>query len=129
VSEALSFGDTIERLVELCVIVAVGAAITIHWDSRALVLAAILFLGLRPLATMLCLIPTPTTLHQRWLIGWFGIRGIGSLYYLGYAISHGLDPAVARDVVGLCVSVVALSIVVHGLSSQPLLARYERSLH
>jgi sodium/hydrogen antiporter len=128
VSETLSFGDTIERLVEFSVIVAVGVAITTHWDSRALLVAAVLFVVVRPLATLLCLIPTPTTSHQRLLIGWFGIRGIGSLYYLGYAISHGLDPRLAHEIVGLCVSVVATSIVVHGLTSQPLLAHYERTL-
>lgn len=125
VSEALSFGDTIERLVEFGVIVAVGIVLTTYWDSRALVIAAILFLGVRPLATLVCLIPTPTTRHQRLLIGWFGVRGIGSLYYLAYAASHG---AVTHEVVGLCVTVIAASIVVHGLSSQPLLARYERAL-
>jgi NhaP-type Na+/H+ or K+/H+ antiporter len=128
VSETLSFGDTIERLVEFTVIVAVGTALATHWDSRALLLGAVLFLVVRPLATLLCLIPTPTTGHQRLLIGWFGIRGIGSLYYLGYAISHGLDRRFAHEIVDLCISVVAISIVVHGLSSQPLLAHYERSL-
>ena len=128
VSETLSFGDTIERLVEFSVIVAVGVALVPHWDARALVVAGVLFLVVRPLATLLCLIPTPTTRHQRWLIGWFGIRGIGSLYYLGYAVTHGLAPGHAAEVIGLCVSVVALSIVVHGLSSQPLLAHYERTL-
>ena len=30
---------------------------------------------------------------QRRLIGWFGIRGIGSIYYLMYAIKHGLAAA------------------------------------
>jgi sodium/hydrogen antiporter len=127
VSETLSFGDTIERLVEFSVIVAVGTALATHWDVRALLLGGVLFLVIRPLATLLCLMPTPTTRHQRWLIGWFGIRGIGSLYYLAYAISHGLDRRLAHEVVGLCISVVAISIVVHGLSSQPLLAHYERT--
>mgnify|MGYP006196860357 CR=1 FL=1 len=63
---------------------------------------------------------------QRRLIGWFGIRGIGSLYYLSYALSHGLDPAAVDDSIGLTLSVVALSILLHGISTQPILARYEQ---
>lgn len=128
VSETLSFGDTVERLVEVGMLVAVGIAVAVHWDSRALVLAAALFIVIRPLSAQLLLALTPTTRPQRWLMGWFGIRGIGSLYYLGYAVRQGVDDAAAAEVTALTVSVIALSVVVHGISSTPLLARYERSL-
>lgn len=126
VSETLSFGDTIERLVEVGLIVAVGVALATHWDARAIPLALVLFAVIRPLATQAALRLTPTTAPQRWLMGWFGIRGIGSLYYLGYAFHHA--PALAADVSGLAISVIALSVVIHGISSTPLLARYERAL-
>jgi NhaP-type Na+/H+ or K+/H+ antiporter len=60
------------------------------------------------------------------LIGWFGIRGIGSFYYLFYALNHDLPSAVASLCTDLTLSVVALSILVHGISTQPMLARYEQ---
>ena len=60
-------------------------------------------------------------------VGWFGIRGIGSLYYLSYAVTHGLLPDETEVIISLVISVVALSILIHGLSTQPLLRRYERS--
>jgi NhaP-type Na+/H+ or K+/H+ antiporter len=60
------------------------------------------------------------------LIGWFGIRGIGSLFYLFYALNHGLSPSVATLCTNITLSVVALSILLHGISTQPLLARYEQ---
>jgi NhaP-type Na+/H+ or K+/H+ antiporter len=63
-------------------------------------------------------IPTP----RRLLIGWLGIRGIGSLNYLAYAATHGLGAAQATRVAGLVVTVVALSIVVHGITTPPLMA-------
>ena len=129
VAETLSFGDTVERIVELGLIVMVGVALANHWDARAIPLALALFVVIRPLAVRLGLHRSPTTTPaQRWLIGWFGIRGIGSIYYLAYAIRHGLSEATARDVAGLTISVIALSIVIHGISATPLLARYERSL-
>jgi NhaP-type Na+/H+ or K+/H+ antiporter len=60
------------------------------------------------------------------LIGWLGIRGIGSLYYLFYALNHGLDPSIATLCMDLTLCVVALSILIHGISTQPMLARYEQ---
>jgi sodium/hydrogen antiporter len=91
-------------------------------------LALLLFLVIRPLATRLLLIGTPTTNSQRWLMGWFGIRGIGSLYYLSYAVRHGQSSMIAEDLAGLTISTVALSILVHGVTAPPLLSRYERGL-
>jgi NhaP-type Na+/H+ or K+/H+ antiporter len=61
-------------------------------------------------------------------MGWFGIRGIGSLYYLSYAVSHGVPGPEAAELVGLTISVVAISILLHGTSARPILSRYERSL-
>jgi sodium/hydrogen antiporter len=78
-------------------------------------------LVIRPLATHLCLIGTPTTLLQRSLMGWFGIRGIGSLYYLAYAFAHGVAAGAAAGLADLTLSVVATSIVIHGATSQPLM--------
>ena len=127
VAETISFGDTAERLLEVMLVVLVGVLLASHWDSRALPLALILFFVIRPLSTRLLLAGTPTTNLQRWLMGWFGIRGIGSLYYLSYALRHGVGPSAAADVAGLTISVVALSILVHGMTARPLLARLEHS--
>jgi NhaP-type Na+/H+ or K+/H+ antiporter len=126
VAETITFGDTAERLLEVMLVVLVGVLLASHWDPRAIPVALLLFFVIRPLATQLLLVGTPTTNLQRWLMGWFGIRGIGSLYYLSYALRHGLAPAAASNLAGLTISVVALSIFVHGLTARPLLARLER---
>ena len=49
------------------------------------------------------------------------MRGIGSVYYLMYAIQHGLPEALARELTYLTLIVITLSIVVHGTSVKPLL--------
>lgn len=128
VAEALSFGDTVERLLEVLLVVLVGVSLAIHWDPRALLLGAALIFVLRPLSARLLLLGTPTTREQRWLMGWFGIRGIGSLYYLSYALNHEMPGEAAGSVGNLVISVVALSIVAHGATAQPLLSWYERKL-
>jgi NhaP-type Na+/H+ or K+/H+ antiporter len=128
VAETLSFGGTAERLLEVLLMVIIGTSLPIHWDLRALPLALAFFLVIRPLATQLLLRGTPTTLAQRWLIGWFGIRGIGSVFYLSYAMAHGVAGPDATDAAALTISVLAISVVLHGITAQPLLSRYERSL-
>jgi sodium/hydrogen antiporter len=126
VAEVFSFGDTVERILEVLLVVLVGVSLASHWDSRALLLSAALFVFIRPLATHLCLVGTPTTLLQRSLTGWFGIRGVGSLYYLAYAFAQGLDANEAGELADLTLSVVAVSIIIHGSTSQPLMAWYDR---
>jgi sodium/hydrogen antiporter len=128
VAETLSFGDTLERLLEVVLVLLVGVCLARHWDLRAVPLALALFVVIRPVSTVLLLAHTPTTPMQRGLMGWFGIRGIGSLYYLSYALSHGVAGQAAADTSGLTVSVVALSILIHGATAQPMLTRYERAL-
>ncbi len=125
VAEIISFGDTAERLLEVMLVVLVGICLAIYWDWRAVPLALALFFVIRPLAALLFLIKTPTGRVQRLMMGWFGIRGIGSLYYLSYALNHGLNDNVSATV-GITLSVVALSILIHGVSSQPILDFYER---
>ena len=127
VAEIISFGDTAERLLEVMLVVLVGICLAIYWDWRAVPLAFALFFVIRPVAALLFLIKTPTGRVQRLMLGWFGIRGIGSLYYLSYALSHGLNDKIA-DTVGITLSVVALSIFIHGVSSQPILNFYERKI-
>ncbi len=128
VAETISFGDTAERLLEVLLVVLVGILLAAHWDPRAVPLALLLFLVIRPVSARLLLAGTPTTNSQRWLMGWFGIRGIGSLYYLSYVLRHGPSTLMAGDLAGLTISTVALSILVHGVTAPPLIARYERGL-
>ena len=64
--------------------------------------------------------------EQCWLASWFGIRGIGSIYYLMYAINHGLEPVLAEQLIAITLIVVSTSIVVRGISVTPLMRRYAR---
>lgn len=123
--DMLAFGSLIERAMEVFLVTMLGVVLIEHWDWRAVPLAAALFVVIRPVSVLLFPRPGVLTLRQRGLLGWFGIRGIGSFYYLFYALNHGLPPALAGQSINLVLCVVALSILVHGLSVQPLLAWYE----
>jgi sodium/hydrogen antiporter len=127
VAETITFGETAERLLEVSLVVLIGASLHAHWDMRAIPLAFLLFVIIRPLSANLSLHGTATNKRQRWLLGWFGVRGIGSLYYLAYALHHGLHDPIADVIADLTISVIAISIVVHGVTAQPLFRRYERA--
>lgn len=127
--DMLSFGSLVERAMEVFLVTLLGVVLVAHWDWRALIIAALLFCAIRPLSVWL--VPWGQLLDssQRSLIGWFGIRGIGSFYYLFYVLNHDLSESVASLCTDLTLSVVALSILVHGLSTQPMLAWYEKRNH
>jgi NhaP-type Na+/H+ or K+/H+ antiporter len=80
----------------------------------------------RPLSVFASLAGTRTPWRIRGLTGWFGVRGIGSLYYLMYAIQHGLPEALALELIQLTLIVVTLSILLHGTSVKPLMDRFWR---
>jgi NhaP-type Na+/H+ or K+/H+ antiporter len=54
------------------------------------------------------------------------VRGIGSLYYLMYAIQHGLETPVAVTLVSVVLITITLSILVHGVTVTPFMRLYSR---
>lgn len=123
----LGFNEQLERIGEVAVVVLVGAVLFSHGlPGDALWFVPVLLLGIRPLAVVLGVGRRGIPRTQRRLIAWFGIRGIGSLYYLTYAIEHGVEEGVAAELTGLVLSAMAVSIVVHGVSVTPLMGWYGR---
>ena len=123
----LSFNEQIERIAEVVAVTAVGALLwAVDWSRASWWFVALLLLAIRPLAAAVGLAGSATSRPQRALIGWFGIRGIGSLFYLAYAVNHGLALDAAEAMSALVLSAVVVSIVVHGISVTPLMAFYER---
>jgi NhaP-type Na+/H+ or K+/H+ antiporter len=123
----LGVNERLERIGAVAVVIVVGTLLSpgiLHGD--ALWFVPLLLLVIRPAAVGLGLLHTHTPALQRRLIAWFGIRGIGSLYYLTYAIVHGLEEETARRIADLALATIAVSVVVHGISVTPLMARYER---
>ncbi|PKV43850.1 sodium/proton antiporter (CPA1 family) [Janthinobacterium sp. 61] len=125
--ESLVFKEHLERLSELTLVLLLGGTVTAAaWSWQAWSVALFLLLVARPASVMLGLLASGTSVRLRGLAAWFGVRGIGSLYYLSYAIAHGLPRTLARELADITIVVVILSIVAHGLTVKPLLERYWR---
>jgi len=124
----LGFNEQVERIGEVAIVITIGALLwAVEWSHASGWFVLLLLAAIRPLATAAGLLGSRSLPRQRWLIGWFGIRGIGSLYYLMYAINHGLPEQLAAQLTALTLSVVVTSIFVHGVSVTPLMAAYERA--
>lgn len=122
---ALVFKEHLERLSELMLILLIGGTLFLDsWSWEAVGLALFLFCVARPISVLIGLLGTNTSWRIRGMTGWFGVRGIGSLYYLMYAIEHELPEPLALKLIQLTLIVVTLSILLHGVSVKPLMERF-----
>lgn len=121
------FNLQMEKLAEVCVVLLVGAML---YFAKPLPAAwwfvPLLLVVLRPMSVLTATLGERLTAPQVAMISWFGIRGIGSVFYLLLALRHGLDGREADILVTLVLWTVAASIVIHGGTAQPLMRRYLR---
>lgn len=123
------FAEQVERLLTMLLLLLFGGAIVtgllapLTWPAAGVALALIFLV--RPLTGWLSLVGGLGYPAEHWVIGFFGIRGIGSLYYLAYAISHGHFPEAPLlwATVGLAVLV---SVIVHGVAATPVMKLLDR---
>ena len=128
--QAHDFAEQIESIIVALVLLGFGALLSegilesLTWPGAAIAVGLVLVI--RPLAGYLALLGRPMPSHERWAIAFFGIRGVGSLYYLTYAANHADFTDEALEVVWSVVSLtILLSIAIHGISASPLLGRVD----
>lgn len=122
----LATNEQVEHLLEMAVVLLTGAMLfVLPIPAAAWGFGLLLFLVIRPLSALPVLATGKFSVGEFAALGWFGIRGVGSIYYVMYALRHGLPSEIAETLVALTLSVVALSIVVHGTSVTPLLRRLQ----
>lgn len=124
------FSEQTERLLMLLLLALFGGAIAsgllapLTWPAA---LAGLLLLFVvRPVSGLLGLAGTNLPRGERAVISFFGIRGIGSFYYLAYAINQAEFGA--HELLWATVGfIVLVSIIVHGVTVTPIMRRLERS--
>jgi NhaP-type Na+/H+ or K+/H+ antiporter len=125
----LGFTIELESIAEVAVMAMVGNVLAtlqtslFTWQTAALCVA--LFVIVRPVSVEVSLLGSSATPAQRRLMSWFGIRGIGSFYYLAFALEHGSANDVS-PLIPLTLAVITASVVIHGVSATPLMNWYRR---
>lgn len=121
--------EQLERLLTILVIFLLGGAVATGLLAgttwRDVLVALVVLLVVRPAAGLIALAHGSTGPRERMVISFFGVRGVGSVFYVAYALEHGqfLEPGAVWRVVGL---VVVGSILLHGLSASPAMHLVDR---
>ena len=128
----LRFIGRLEKLLEVGTILLLGALLRfepiLRFAAPALLVTVLLLFVIRPVGAWVSTIGSPIHPATRWLFGWFGIRGVGSLYYLTYALSEGLRGEQGELIAWITFITVAISVTLHGISSTPLMKWYEHHI-
>lgn len=129
--EALhDFAETLERLASVVFLLLLGGS-TVDGALGALtpagvVVGLIIVLVVRPVAGLLCLVRSGLDRRVRGAVAFFGIRGMGTVYYLAHAVTEERF-AQALEVWAVAMFVIVVSIVVHGVTAGAALARVDDS--
>lgn len=123
------FVEQVERLLTVLVLLLLGAALadglfaTIGW--REVVFAAVVLLVVRPAVAGLSLAGGAGTWTERSAIAFFGVRGVGSLYYLAYGLTATAFPAGAETLLAVVTLVITGSVLLHGVTAGPAIRRLD----
>ena len=120
--------EVAEKFAELSIILLLGSVLTVSglgqpgWSGWLLV--PLLLLVVRPAAVLASMLGSKHPRRDRLFLAWFGVRGIGSLYYVGFAVAVGtLGAENEVDIVWTTIACVLCSIVVHGVTGTPFARR------
>jgi len=124
------FAEQTERLLTVLLLLLFGGAIVgglleaLTWP--AVFVGLTLLFVIRPLTGILSLRGAPGSTAEHWVIAAFGIRGIGSFYYLSYALTHAAFPG--ADLIWATIGfVVLVSVVLHGVAATPVMQMLDRA--
>ncbi|MCL1467890.1 cation:proton antiporter [Argonema galeatum] len=128
----LEFTERIEKLMEVGTILLLGTLL--RWEAiqahagEALLVAGLLIFVIRPVGSWISTIGDRLYPATRWLFGWFGIRGVGSIYYLCYAFGNGLKDELGEQIAWITYITIVISVILHGISATPLINWYDRNI-
>ncbi len=123
----LHFTEQLEHIGELVIVVLIGSMLSwkvVPW--QAIWFVPLLLLIIRPASVYLGLMGSAVPARQKRFTAWFGIRGIGSVYYLMFGLVHGVPEGEARTLIGLTLATMVVSALAHGITVTPLMKVYAK---
>lgn len=122
--------EQVERLAMMALLLLFGGALVsgllapLGWREVGFAVAVLLIA--RPVAGLLGMVRSDVPRRERWILAIFGIRGVGSVYYLAYAVNHGTVPEADRlwAIVGL---IILGSVLLHGFTVTPTMRALDRA--
>ncbi len=136
----LEFIEQVEKLLEIGTILLLGTILLyqpmVNFAPQSILTILLLFFLIRPIGVFLSTIGKKTIYphrqkfypQKRWIFGWFGIRGVGSLYYLAYAFDNGLKGELAEQIAWITYTTVVVSVLLHGITATPSMNWYNKNI-
>jgi sodium/hydrogen antiporter len=127
-----NFTDSVDDLFKAVVLIMLGSFL--RWGDFAavgwplLIFPLIVIFLIRPALTLLATLGGGFSRIDRVYWGWFGVRGIGSIYYMSYAFGQGVEDSVARTIFAITTATILMSSLFHGVSMRPFLHRFAPGL-
>ncbi|MEZ0577216.1 cation:proton antiporter [Nocardioides sp. MH1] len=122
--------ERLERLLTLLVLLVLGIAVSrgllAELDWRGVLIGLALIFVVRPLSGIVALHRSQSHMSrgQKLAVAFFGVRGIGSIYYVAYA--SGQQPGLGTDEVWATIAfTVVASVIIHGTLASPALRRVD----
>lgn len=128
--ELHEFGEQIERMLMMVLLVCFGSIVAEgsllqHMDWRVAVVGVITLGIVRPLAGWISLIGCRHLGTEKLVVSIFGIRGLGSIYYLAYASGKAKFEGI-ETVWATVLTIILASIVLHGIAVTPVMRWIDR---
>ncbi len=123
-----AFTDQVERILLAIVLILFGGSLVtgllenLSWKT-ALFGIAFVFL-IRPLTGLIGLLGVKLHLKEKMAIGFFGIKGIGSFFYLAFAFKR-TDFIFKEEIWSMVAFIVMISIVIHGLTANSVMKKID----
>lgn len=124
------FSEQIERLLTAVLLFLLGGYLVADGlavlSPQGALLALALILVIRPAAGVAAQLGSPAGPRERAVTALFGIRGIGSLFYLAYALGKGPFARYADELWAVAAFTVLVSVLLHGATATPVIRRLDR---
>jgi NhaP-type Na+/H+ or K+/H+ antiporter len=121
--------EQVERLAMMALLILFGGALVgglldaVTWLDIGI--AAAILLIVRPVSGWIGLLGYAAPVSEKLTLSFFGIRGVGSIYYLAFGLNNMVVPEAER-LWGLVGLIVLFSILMHGLSVTPIMRSLDR---
>lgn len=129
--ELHSFTDQIERLLIAVMLILFGGSLVSGildpLDWKMALFSIVFVLIIRPAAGMISLMKLDINIKEKWAISFFGIRGMGSVFYLAFAFHEAVFDK-QQELWALIAFTILLSILVHGISSTQIIKHLNDTL-
>lgn len=113
------FSESIEHALTAILLFGLGAAIPALWPyldlEHALIGLGLIFV-VRPVSAYLSLGGTMLKTRERLVVAFYGVRGIGSIYYLAY-VGHHIELVDEPELWATVAFTITLSTIIHGLTA------------